>query len=80
MATHSFVLQAKTIDVTKIKKSQKKDEQDSWPLRKIRQPSPLTVHNEMVSDSLPSEVRNKLYFPLFSLLLLKRIANEKNYR
>lgn len=65
LATHSFALQAKAIDATKIKKSQKKDEQDSCPLRKIRQPSPLTVHNEMDSDSLPSEVQNKLYFHYF---------------
>lgn len=65
LATHSFALQAKAIDATKIKRSQKKNEQDSCPLRKIRQPSPLAVHNAMDSDSLPIEVRNKLYFHYF---------------
>jgi len=65
LATHSFALQAKAIDATKIKKRQKKEEQYSCPLRKIRQPSPLTVHNEMDSQSLPKEVRNKLYFHYF---------------
>ncbi|MFS4417908.1 hypothetical protein [Maribacter sp. 2307ULW6-5] len=65
LATHSFALQAKAIDATKIKKKQKKEEQYSCPLRKIRQPSPLTVHNEIDSVSLPIEVRNKLYFHYF---------------
>jgi hypothetical protein len=65
LATHSFALQAKAVDIIKIKKRQKKDEQESCPLRKIRQPSPLTVHNEMDSQSLPVEVRNKLYFHYF---------------
>ncbi len=65
LATHSFALQAKAIDATKIKRSQKKDDQDSCPLRKIRQPSPLTVHNEIDSDSLPMEVRNKLFLHYF---------------
>lgn len=88
LATHSFALQAKAIDVIKIKKRQKKDEQDSCPLRKIRQPSPLTVHNEMDSQSLPVEVRNKLYFHYFHYCAslgckyapteeVKRIVSEK---
>ena len=88
LATHSFALQAKAIDAIKIKKRQKKDEQDSCPLRKIRQPSPLTVHNEMDSQSLPVEVRNKLYFHYFHYCAslgckyapvgeVKRIVSEK---
>lgn len=65
LATHSFALQAKAIDATRIKKNQKKNEQVSCPLRKIRQPSPLTVHEDMDSQSLPSSVRNKLFFHYF---------------
>lgn len=88
LASHSFALQAKAIDATKIKKRQKKEEQDSCPMRKIRQPSPLTVHNEIDSQSLPIEVRNKLYFHYFHYCAsigckyapieeVKRIVSEK---
>jgi len=89
LAVHSFALQAKAIDATKIKKLQRKDAQGSCPLRKIRQPSPLTVHNDMNSNSLPTEVRNKLYFHYFHYCAsigckyapikeVKRIVEEKN--
>jgi hypothetical protein len=89
LATHSFALQAKAVDATKIKKRQKKEEQYSCPLRKIRQPSPLAVHNEMDSTSLPKEVRNKLYFHYFHYCAslgckyapteeVKRVVSEKN--
>jgi hypothetical protein len=65
LANHSFVLQAKSIDAKLIEENQKKLEQDECPFRKIRKPSPVSVHNEMDSDSLPIEVRNKLYFHYF---------------
>lgn len=89
LATHSFALQVKAIDASKIKKRQKKEEQLSCPFRKIRQPSPLTVHNEMNSTSLPEEVRNKLYFHYFHYCAslgckyapteeVKKVVSEKN--
>jgi len=65
LANHSFALQAKSIDAALIEKYQKTIEQDECPLRKIRKPSPVSVHNDMDSDSLPIEVRNKLYFHYF---------------
>lgn len=65
LANHSFALQAKSIDAELIEKHQKKLEQEECPFRKIRKPSPVSVHNDMNSDSLPIEVRNNLYFHYF---------------
>ena len=62
LAKHSFALQAKSIDVTKIEQNQSKEEQTPCYLRKLRSPSPITIHNEQNSVDLPEEVRNKIFF------------------
>lgn len=88
LANHSFALQAKSIDAELIEKHQKKLEQDECPFRKIRKPSPVSVHNDMDSESLPIEVRNNLYFHYFHFCAsigckfapleeVKRIVKEK---
>ncbi|MEI7499481.1 MAG: hypothetical protein WCK84_03440 [Bacteroidota bacterium] len=59
---HSFALQAKSIDVTKIEKKQKKEEQKPCYLRKLKQVSPVSIHSEQNSEELPSDVRNKIFF------------------
>ena len=88
LAKHSFALQAKSIDAELIEKHQKKLEQEECPFRKIRKPSPVSVHNDMDSESLPIEVRNNLYFHYFHFCAsigckfapreeVKRIVKEK---
>lgn len=62
LAQHSFALQAKSIDVTTIEKKQKKEEQIPCYLRKLRKPSPISVHSDQNSSELPIEVRNKIFF------------------
>lgn len=62
LAQHSFALQSKSIDITKIGKQQKKDEQIPCYLRKLRKPSPVTIHSDQNSADLPTEVRNKIFF------------------
>lgn len=62
LAQYSFALQAKSIDVTKIEKHQKKEEQIPCILRKLRTPSSVSVHIDQNSDELPIEIRNKLFF------------------
>ncbi|MBZ0201280.1 MAG: hypothetical protein K8H86_15535, partial [Ignavibacteriaceae bacterium] len=62
LARHSFALQSKSIDITKIEESQKKDEQIPCNLRKLRKPSPVTIHTDQNSNDLPTEVRNKIFF------------------
>lgn len=62
LAQHSFALQAKSVDVTKIKTQQKKEEQPPCYLRKLKQVSPVSVHSQQNSDELPEEVRNKIFF------------------
>jgi hypothetical protein len=62
LAQYSFALQAKSIDVTQIEKHQKKEEQIPCLLRKLRTPSPVSVHSAQNSKDLPPEVRNKLFF------------------
>lgn len=62
LAQHSFALQAKSIDVNTIEKNQKKEEQIPCYLRKLRKPSPITVHSDQNSSELPFEVRNKIFF------------------
>ncbi|NOX46746.1 MAG: hypothetical protein GXO89_07190 [Chlorobi bacterium] len=53
---------AKAIDVEELKKTQEKNEQVPCPMRKIRKPSPISVHMDIGSDSLPLKTRNKLFF------------------
>ena len=61
LAQHSFALQSKSFDITKIEKSQKREEQIPCLLRKLRNPSPVTVHSEQNSNDLPDVVRKLLY-------------------
>ncbi len=62
LTQYSFALQAKSIDVTIIEKHQRKEEQIPCVLRKLRTPSPVSVHTDQNSDELPIDVRNKLFF------------------
>lgn len=62
LAQHSFALQSKSVDITKIEKHQKREEQIPCYLRKLRKPSPVTVHSDQNSNDLPIEVRNKIFF------------------
>jgi hypothetical protein len=62
LAQHSFALQSKSVDITKIEKHQKRVEQNPCYLRKLRKPSPVTVHSDLNSNDLPIEVRNKVFF------------------
>lgn len=62
LTQYSFALQAKSIDVIKIEKHQKKEEQIPCVLRKLKTPSPVSVHIDQNSEELPVEVRSKLFF------------------
>lgn len=62
LAQYSFALQAKSIDISKIEKNQKSEEQIPCYLRKLRNPSPVSVHSDQDSKELPIEVRSKLFF------------------
>ncbi len=61
LAKHSFALQAKAIDIDQLKKAQSKREQLSCINRKIRKPSPVSIHQDINSKSLPKKVRNKIF-------------------
>lgn len=65
LAKHSFALQAKSIDAKLIEKNQKREEQLGCPFRKIKKPSPISIHEEMDSSKLPQSVRNKIFFHYF---------------
>ncbi len=65
LAKHSFALQAKAIDISKLVKLQVKNEQVPCSKRKIRTPSPVCVHSDIDSPDLPQEVRNKLFLHYF---------------
>jgi hypothetical protein len=62
LAQHSFALQSKSVDITMIEKHQKREEQTPCFLRKLKKPSPVTVHSDQDSSDLPIEVRNKIFF------------------
>ena len=62
LTQYSFALQAKSIDINKIEASQLKVEQTPCLLRKLKLPSPISVHVDQGSLELPIEVRNKLFF------------------
>lgn len=62
IAKHSFALQAKAIGIEELKILQEKDEQISCNMRKLRKPSPVSIHNDINSNSLPHKVRNKIFF------------------
>jgi len=65
LAKHSFALQAKAIDISKLEKLQAKDEQVPCSKRIIRTPSPVCIHSDIDSPDLPKEVRNKLFLHYF---------------
>ncbi len=62
LAQHSFALQAKAIDVEQLKLAQIKNEQIPCIERKLRKPSPVSIHQDINSNSLPQNLRNKLFF------------------
>lgn len=62
IAKHSFALKAKAIDIDELKKTQDKNEQETCLNRKLSKPSPVSIHNEINSNSLPLTVKNKLFF------------------
>ncbi len=65
LAKHSFALQAKAIDIKKLEKLQERDAQEPCRIRQIRKPSPVCIHEDINSEDLPIEVRNKLFFHYF---------------
>ncbi len=65
IAKHSFALRAKSIDLETIERLQVKSEQEPCISRKIRKPSPVCVHKDINSSSLPQEVRKRLFFHYF---------------
>ncbi len=62
LTQYSFALQAKSVDVANIEQHQKKEEQIPCHLRKLRTPSPVSVHSDQDSEELPMEVRSKIFF------------------
>ncbi len=62
IAKHSFALKAKAIDVDELKKIQEMNEQETCINRKLSKPSPVSIHSEINSTSLPQTVQNKLFF------------------
>ena len=62
IAKHSFALKAKAIDIEKLKQTQEKVEQVSCISRKLRKPSPVSIHNDINSNSLPQKVKSKIFF------------------
>ncbi len=65
ISNHSFAMQAKSFDVSRIEKTQKTEEQNNCLHREIRNPSPVSIHNDINSRALPDSVRNKLFFHYF---------------
>lgn len=65
LAKYSFAMQAKSITVQELVDLQEKSEQVPCIDRKIRRPSPVSVHYDLNSESLPEKVRNKLFFHYF---------------
>lgn len=65
IAKHSFALEAKAINIKEIEKKQKKKDQTKCPYRKIKTPSPVTIHNDLNHPSLPNNLRNRLFFHYF---------------
>ncbi len=89
LTQYSFALQAKSIDVGKIERHQTKEEQIPCLLRKLRTPSPVSVHTDQNSEDLPTEVRSKLFFhyhhicaemgcPHAPVEEIKKLVNDKN--
>lgn len=70
IAKHSFALQAKAFDIRKLESIQTISQQPPCRERKIRKPSPVTIHSDINSDNLPKEVRNKLFFHYFHFCAL----------
>lgn len=62
LAQYSFALQSKSIDITKIEKNQRREEQTPCILRKLKTPSLVSIHSDQNSIDLPDKVRNKLFF------------------
>jgi hypothetical protein len=62
LAKHSFALQAKAIDITALEKQQNKSEQIPCLQRKPKNTSAVSIHNDIDNATLPTIVRNKLYF------------------
>lgn len=91
LAKYSFALQAKAFDIEKLETLQEKKQQQPCIERKIRKPSPVTIHTDINSKSLPDKVRNKLFFHYFHFCsafecpyaprteIEKIVMNYKNY-
>lgn len=62
IAKHSFALMAKAVDIEELKSIQEKNEQETCLNRKLSKPSPVSIHNEINSDTLPKSVQNKIFF------------------
>ncbi len=70
IAKHSFALQAKAFDVNELESMQTIHQQPPCQERKIRKPSPVTIHSDIDSNDLPEEVRSKLFFHYFHFCAL----------
>lgn len=70
LAEHSFALQAKTFDILKLETTQTKSSQPPCRERQIHSPSPVVIHSDINSESLPNTVRNKLFFHYFHFCAL----------
>jgi hypothetical protein len=62
LAKNSFVLKAKAFDAGLIEKTQKINEQLPCSKRSIKRVTPVSIHKDMESSTLPKEVRNRLFF------------------
>lgn len=62
LANYSFALQAKAYDANALMKQQSKEEQEPCSSRKIKHPSPVSIHKDINSEDLPLEVRGCLFF------------------
>ncbi|MDC7241219.1 MAG: hypothetical protein PQJ50_12760 [Spirochaetales bacterium] len=70
LAKYSFAIQSKSITLQELVELQKRSEQVPCFERLIKKPSPVSVHSDIDSDSLPEKVRNKLFFHYFHICSL----------
>ncbi len=62
LATHSFALKAKAIDIQELERLQIRTEQVPCPDRSSSHASLISIHQDINSDDLPGELKGKLFF------------------
>lgn len=70
LENYSFAIQSKSNSIITLQKKQDKFEQKPCIDRKISKPSPVSLHEEINSSTLPEEVRSKLFFHYFHFCAL----------